>query len=314
MPTIRQRYREAVREYIGAEMALNGAKWRRRAERMLLTAGELLESEGLLEHQKSMTDAHVAAVYRLTSGGTPMKVYATQAFRSMLAAYGVRTRPLRVKRPEPNRPRIGLEDFLTIHRAARAQGDVQGATVLLLGSLTLRAVGMLRLRPQDVNQSEIIVRDKGRMDGAVRRIPITPSIWAQLQDYLDWRQQTILVTIERRPGASIPDSLLIQTRPRLAPMSYDTLLALCHRCGRRAGMRLSPHMLRRMACRELVQQCGGRLDVAMRISGHKDVQMLMDYAGETADEKRDLIVRMMEERDRMAEISKKRVNQPPASQ
>jgi integrase len=300
MPTKERTFRELVRRYADSKVRTT-PRYRRELVRILNRVATRLESAGMDLGIKKMSDAHVMLVFETAGGSLSNRSYEAEMFRTFLKHEKVVTEPLRMPKPDPERPRISPETFAKLHEAALRAGDVRGAIILLLESLTIRRVGISRLRPEDISQSSVQVLDKGRMGGKPRRIPITPEVWEQLQQYLDWRQRQIMATLQRNPSAAIPRRLIIWTRfGSMGDAKTGALDLYVKKCGARCGVNLSHHMMRRMACREL-WEAGERPEVAMKITGHSELETFLTYVGSMDAQTAALMSAMLEKRRMVAQ-------------
>lgn len=302
MPTKERTFREAVQRYVQTRSGVTPT-YRRTLERILNQIGDRLAEAGLELNVAKMGDREVMAAFETAQGGLSNRRYQADMLRTFLRRNRVVTEPLRTPTPSPERPRIAPEQFVQIHEAALRAGDLRGAAVLLLESLTIRRVGISRLRPEDISPTSVQVLDKGRYGGKPRRIPITPEVWEQLQQYLGWRQREIMRVLAERPEHPIPKRLIIWThRVRMGDASRTLLDSWVKQCGARCGVNLSHHMMRRMACREL-WEATDRPEVAMEISGHSNLKTFLMYVGSMDSQKQALVATMLEKRQTLAKLA-----------
>jgi len=266
---------------------------------------EILEDHGRLVAPQSVTQNDLALIRECIpfgKNGTQLnKQRHLTLFQSFLKKCGnANTEALQWPEHVPNRPSISPEDFAKVTMECYDNMDIRGATVLLLLSLSARRVAVLRSRPEDIGQDSIILRDKGRGGGKLRRIPLSPEDRDQLQQYLNWRQSQIQRVLSNNPKAKIPDRLIIWARQNaMGNVGKTAIDKLIKNCGRRAGVTLTSHMPRRMTSRELYYACketGEPIDTAMEITGHKDKNIFMQYVGAIDDNKRLLMDKVREHR------------------
>lgn len=300
MPTTIRRYREEVANYAGNRRNTT-ERHKSELRRVLMHIGDRLEKGGMELHIPSMGNKEVEYVHDTAPGGPQNIYYQTHIFRTFLKRHGIITEPIATPLPEPDRPRTTPEQYDMAYRKALEAGDIVGATVVLLESLTIRRIGVMRLIPKDIKPTHINVLDKGRNGGTPRTIPITPDVWEQLQQYLAWRKQKIQEVLERRPDCPIPTKLIIWVGVNAMGNCGRTKMdSIVLAVGARVGIHLTHHPMRRMGCRELRKVCGDRTDIAMKISGHTDEKTFLTYSGVEEEEKASLMQKMMEERQKRA--------------
>jgi integrase len=297
MPTKERTFMESVRQYADRKIKTT-PRYRREIVRTLTRAGERLARAGMELGVRRMGDREVLFVYETAGGGLTNRRYEAEMLRSFLRASGNVTSPLSAPLSVPERPRVTPEAFDSIYEAALRAGDLRGACILLLESLSIRRIGVSRMRPEDLSPSSVTVLDKGRMGGKPRRIPITPEVWEQLQQYLEWRQGEIMRVLAANPTHPIPRRLIVWAKATtMGDARLSALDLYVKACGRRAGVNLSHHMLRRMACRELWENTD-KPEVAMEISGHKDLEVFLSYVGSMESQKAALVAKVMESREK----------------
>ncbi|HZY71323.1 MAG TPA: site-specific integrase [Thermoplasmata archaeon] len=169
------------------------------------------------------------------------------------------------------RPRwLGLEELVAVFRAAEGR---ERAVVLLGGTCGLRSVEYARLHVRDVDLTPshptIRVWGKGRSGGKWRVVPLSS---LALPEVARWAKG-------RRP------------EERLLPRSLVTLQLDVVRAGRRAGIRVSSHDLRRTFGR-LAYQRGVPLPVIQQIFGHASIETTRRYLGICLDDMREGIARL----------------------
>lgn len=267
----------------------------------LQRCARILLSTGLTMNPNKMTQEHLAAIRDGISGRPRNKQFYTEMLRRFLRFLGNPLPNFRWPDYTPDRPRVRPEDWATAMEGCYQANDIRGATVLLLESLSIRRVGITRLKPEDIFQTHILVTGKGRMGGKYRKIPITPEIYLQLQEYIAWRQREIKRVLNNNPQTKIPEKLIIWARVKaMGSCSGKSIDTIVKDAGRRVGVKLTNHPIRRMACRELyeaVKATGKPMRTAMEITGHQNEQVFMTYVGSIEDDARELIQVLVEQRN-----------------
>lgn len=268
---------------------------------------KILKEHDRLVPPAQITQEHLAIIRESIpfgkDGKQESKKRHVELFRMFLGECSNRQDPLLWPEHVPDRPRISMEDFQKIIEGCLDCGDIRGATVMQIMSLSARRVAVLRARPEDISPHSMKLRDKGRGGGKERNMPIEPEEYENFLQYLHWRQLEIQKVLKANPNAKIPDRLIIWTRKNaMGNINKTSLDTLVKKCGRRVGIHLTSHMLRRMAARELYDACketGAPIDTAMEITGHKNREIFMDYVGAIDDQKRDLRHKVLEKRNRL---------------
>ncbi|KAA0255533.1 hypothetical protein FBQ97_00120 [Acidobacteria bacterium ACD] len=147
----------------------------------------------------------------------------------------------------------------------RARNTAVFAVMLLAG---LRRAEVLQLHVADVDFGPDIIRvrhGKGRHGGKPRTIPMTPQLARCCAAHLSFR---------RRAQTSSPHFFL-GTRGR-GGLAESTLVRLFRRVSRRAGIHVTPHMLRHTFC-TLLSRAGVSDRLAKEAMGHADFSTLARY-------------------------------------
>jgi integrase len=308
MPKPIRIYKEQMSEYL-RDLEVRGAskEYRQDVRMHLLNAADLLEQQGMMTRPERMTQEHMAIVRDNTGGSIVWKKARTGALWRFMKFCGNYQRNFHWPQVEHHRQRVTWEDWDTALEGCWEAGDIRAATILILESLTIRGIGVLRMKPDDIDQDCVWALDKGRMGGKRRKIPITQQTYFQLRQYLDWRRQEIQRILQNNPSAAMPDSLIIWTRKNTMGnvRNRNTIEDIVKAAGRRVGVKLNSHAIRRMACRELYKQVKASkntenpftLQEAMQISGHEKEQDFLIYVGSVEDGSRQLMEAMMQNRN-----------------
>ncbi len=308
MPRVTEVFNKKLKDYL-TRMRYKGVTERYviEIEYALEKCRNILTDCKLLVSPSKITQHHLAIIREAIpygkDGNQLNKKRHVKLFRSFLLWCGNKTDHLLWPEHLPNRPRITPEDFARVLMGCYEAKDVRGATVMLMLSLSARRVAVLRARPEDISSTQILLKDKGRGGGKPRTIPIGPEDYAQFVQYLNWRQNEIQRVLRNNSNAKIPDGLFIWTRTnKMGTVSKSTVDSIVEQCGRRVGVKLSSHMPRRMTSRELYYACieaGLPLDTAMEITGHTDRKTFMEYVGAIDDDKRNLMDKVRENRNKL---------------
>ena len=234
-------------------------------------------------------------------GGRPRnKEYHIDILRLFLNFVGNKQPKPPISPDVPNRPRITPMEYDTILEELNDIGnDFNLATakvMVLLGGITIRRIGQLRLKTCDIHTDHIDVCDKGRGGGKWRRISITPDIYQELQHYMDFRRMKIQEAIKKCPGQKIPETLLIWVRDggRIGEMNRSTYDNRMNKVSQITGVKVTAHRLRRCAIKELDSVADkNETSIVMSISGHSSEREFRKYLGDFEDEQTDLMTRLM---------------------
>jgi integrase len=223
--------------------------------------------------------ADIAAIFQQRGHILPgtMRLEMT-VLRGMLKHRGldVMERALRERRlhfPPRSRVRVRWHTDDIIARArAEARSDAEYLMVVLMSELGMRRASVADLRLGDIVGDTMSFLAKG---GKVVTVPITPSVQTEMDRWLMVRAEMI----RKHPGQTVPLELLIHARyNRLSRYCPDTITEMMAALGRRIGVKLSPHDLRRSCGRELYRATHDLLAVSVLL-GHSDPKTTMDYIG-----------------------------------
>ena len=317
MPKLMQQYGNLIREYQQKMRNRNlNARYIHEAGAIIRQCAETLEAAGQLALPPKLKP-EVLTIIRDSipigrNGNQRYRQFITNTFRTFANKTGGNLEPLNWPQQIPHRPRITEDTYASIREAAYRAGDITGAALLLYFGLTARRGAALKAVPEDIQPSQVLLRDKGRGGEKQRQVPIRPQEYAEFQQYMGWRQQEIMRVLANNPKAKIPDRLFIWAKKRtmgnMAKTGMDTLV---HKCGRRAGVHLTSHMIRRMASRELYLACeatGEPIQTAMAITGHVQTDTFLIYVGALDQQKADLMAVVYQQREQ--QIIRKRVISP----
>lgn len=217
----------------------------------------------------------------------------TTVLRGILTHAGIMTmesaiRSRRIRLPHASRSRVRWCSEETIAQIrASCQTDVEYVIVVLAAELGLRRGEIARLRLEDITGDTIMVRGKGRK---FKPIPLTPPVAATLESWAAVRREMVRSV---RP-IQIPNEILIYRRgDELRPYKPASIFEILNRVGKRMGIPLSPHDLRRSCGRELYRATGDLLAVHALLR-HESLDQTRDYIGSGLEDAR----RAMAVRDR----------------
>lgn len=186
----------------------------------------------------------------------------------------------RVQQQGPESRALTREEVLRLYRAARegrrhAERDV--AILSLLYGAGLRLSQVVNLNVDDFEKTPagrdwtVITRDsKG---GKHRKVPLIPDVRDAIQHYPAVRLQ-------------VPEQALLSSR--LKRLSDNGLYRVLGRLGARAGVEVTPHMLRHSFGRHLHARGVPLADIAT-LMGHESIQTTLRYAQPTRRELRRLL-------------------------
>jgi integrase len=189
--------------------------------------------------------------------------------------------------------RIGFRDdgihknrWLTDEEAMTLKMSAQGVERMVVHcelDLGMRRIEVMRLRVNDFQATNstntVLVHGKGRYGGKYRTISWHPDTPAELEAWLNVRDETIRRVRERNPGVSVPDNLLLYARGKELHAYNDSGIdAILKGLSERTGVRFSNHDLRR-TCGRMMHRSGVRTEEIARIFGHSDTRTTLKYLG-----------------------------------
>lgn len=210
--------------------------------------------------------------------------------RNMLnhAGVAVMERELKARRlrmPRPVRFHVrwyGEKTLATIRAACRS--DVEYVSVILASELGLRRAEIAALQLQDIQGDSLLIR--GAKGGKVLPVPLTMSVAATLDAWIVVRREMVLKAISFDPSTPIPEEVLVWQRgPKVRPYSPKTISDIIRSVGRRIGIKLSPHDLRRSCGRELYLVDHDLIPVN-RLLRHESLDMTRLYIGADLEDAR----------------------------
>lgn len=149
--------------------------------------------------------------------------------------------------------------------------------------LGMRRIEVLRLKTSDFQSGKtsnsVLIHGKGRYGGKHRTINWHPDTPAELEAYLDLRDEMVRKTRNRNPNVGVPDDLLVYERDgRLYPYSDTGIDAILGRLSIRTEIEFSNHDLRR-TCGRMMYRAGVKIEKIARIFGHSDIRTTLKYLG-----------------------------------
>lgn len=199
----------------------------------------------------------------------------------------------RLRLPPPSRMRVrwyGEERLAEIRAACRT--DAEYAMVVLTSELGLRRSEVVKLRIMDINGDVAIIQGKG---GKVMPVPLTRSLVQTVESWMVIRRGLVLEALAKDPMSQVPKELLIWRRgPKLYPYRPDGVTSAVRRVGKRLGIPLCPHDLRRSCGRELYKATRDLIAVN-RLLRHESIDQTRQYIGADLEDAR----WAMEARDRL---------------
>lgn len=208
---------------------------------------------------------------------------------NMTIELAYKERALRRKPPSRVNVRWYSEEQLAYIRA-KCRRDIEYLTLILGSEIGLRRSEIAALRLSDIQGDVMIIRGKGEL---YIPIPITRSLRDTLDAWLLIRRDMIRKALRRHPTATIPENILIHVKgTNIHPYSPETITDLMYRLGKRIGLKLSPHDLRRSCGREIYKATGDLLAVN-RLLRHANLDQTRKYIGADMEDAR----RAMEARE-----------------
>lgn len=274
-----------------------------RVDKDLKECCRILLEGGHTTHPKKINQEHLNYIRENLECGNSRKKYIIGILCAFVKFHGNYQKNFMWPSTIPKRPRVTREQWQVAMEGCYNAGDIIGATVLLLASLGIRRIGIWRMRPDDIKMTHISVLGKGMAGGKLRNVPISMEIYTQLQEYKSWRQQVIDRILQNNPNATVPDKLIISYRKKvMSSACVNTISEICLSAGRRVGIHLTTHMLRRMFCRELYEEAkrSGDFETSLQsaivVTGHEHVHTFMEYVGDIEADSRNLMDRVLASR------------------
>lgn len=144
----------------------------------------------------------------------------------------------------------------------------------------------MRLTVEDVREQIMDVRGKGRGGGKWRTLAWAPDTRAELEHYLQLREEMIAQARRRNHRLQEPDASLIYRKGgKLYGYMRTGVDNMVHAAGKRAGITrpVGNHTLRR-TCGRLMYYAGVPLEDIAEAFGHADVKTTMRYLGLAVDD------------------------------
>lgn len=172
-------------------------------------------------------------------------------------------------RPQRKRRFIDVTEFRKIIDAA----DPTTRIILILGAFVgMRRKEIAELTEDDVKGTYVIIHGKGHgKDGNVREQPISPYVLFEIEKHLEWRK-----------GLDLPDDShgkVVATILGGRLCSFDNRLSLMStritRLGKKVGIDVSCHCLRRLYCSMLVSE-GCPLETTRELMRHTSVNTTIE--------------------------------------
>lgn len=162
---------------------------------------------------------------------------------------------------------IEKEDFVKILHHTE---DRRTRMILAFGAyMGLRTIELERMLVKDIKDNRIYVRGKGHGCGYSDDMPIPDVIREELNSYLQWRQQQ---------GVKIPYMFFIEKSGVFYPIGEGSniIYNLIKRAGEKAGVKVTPHALRRLFATTLYYDLGTDLVTVKELLRHSSSATTMD--------------------------------------
>jgi site-specific recombinase XerD len=179
-----------------------------------------------------------------------------------------RTRPDEhlVAPPSLQEVQLVIDGAMAQWRRTRSWRELRNVALLaLLFDTGLRASELLSLRVRDLSRDQIVVRGKG---GRERIIAPSANVMTVLRRYL--REH------ERQVGPLAPDDSIWRARGGRA-LTYERMWQIVQAAGRRAGVKLHPHLLRHGFATHFLMRSGGDTWSLQVLLGHRSDRMTRRY-------------------------------------
>lgn len=172
-------------------------------------------------------------------------------------------------RPDRIRKFIGPEEFKELVKISNPTERL----VLILGAFTgMRRKEIAELRFDDIGNDSVLIHGKGHgTDGKVRSQPITSFVIDEILRYMEWKKHL--------KGKDMSEGRLLVFRRKGIILSFkDRLSALSNmvsRLGRRNGLDISCHSLRRLYCTSLVAE-GCPIETVKELMRHSNINTTIE--------------------------------------
>lgn len=166
-------------------------------------------------------------------------------------------------REEPDRVWIDLKQFGTLYKAA---SPTDRMILVLGGFLGLRRAEMCRLKDEDIDLKarKVTVHGKGHGEqGLVVRMNIPPEVATEIERYRREKAERGIP-----PTGFLLQSDAITRTPGLCPGSISGRIA---ELGKRCGIKVTPHALRRLYATTLVHEVGADLETVKELMRHANI-------------------------------------------
>jgi len=171
-------------------------------------------------------------------------------------------------RPERTRVQWFTEEEIA-NLLMAASEPIEKAVMTILVYTARRRNAVANLKTKDVAEREIRFKDKGKKE---HRIPVGREFWAEMTPYLIYRQNLVRKYGEQKYF------LIYEYGGRLKRMTSKTLYNIVLRCGKRIGMHVTPHDIRRSVLTHMYLR-GCPPKQLQYFAGHQSVEQTMRYIG-----------------------------------
>ncbi len=284
-------FKRASRDYLEEVRATRAPSTAVCYEKALERLGKAVEGSGVTTYVTRWTVEDVRMVLTRRSHILPNSFRLEAAvLRNLLKFLGmslmqraIDSRQIRLPHPVRFHVRWYNESVLASVRAA-CQGDAEYVAVVLASEVGLRRGEIASLQLQDIQGDVLFVRNsKGGKD---KHVPLTASVSSTLEAWLRVRRGLVLKALSCDPSAVVPEEVLIWQKGRIIrPYARVTISGIVRRVGRRVGISLSPHDLRRSCGRELWKATHNLIAVN-RLLRHESLDQTREYIGADLEDAR----------------------------
>lgn len=260
-------------------------------EKILSRIIELLAEDGRPTKAAEITKDDILYLYR----NLPTKEEVTRSYLRTLAGMiihytgvdVVKQTNLLFNRPMYNRRFLSDEEFRALYMAA---DPIERMTLILGGMMGLRRAEIASVRDEDIRNGMLTVHGKGHTEqGLVFKLEIPTMVSKEIDAYRSWKHQFA-------PGN---DGYLIQTPNirnggRLTRTNGSNLGERLRLLGKRVGIQVSPHELRRYYATTLYRQ-GVDLETLKDLMRHSDVSTTLRCYVQPSDERQRQAVKTMDQ-------------------
>lgn len=281
--SVPRRWSEAGREFVQWQQETRNqyqGRSGKEAARFYARVGQWLVEEGLTASPSNLSEAHVVRLLpRFGSAPKTKRVYLS-LLSTLCEHHGnnvVRRSGVARSFPKVSTHRRWLTPT-ELDRLCDSAVGIERVVLALEAKQGLRRVELTRMRISDLDLERgwLVARGKAARGGASRRIPVGDALRAELRWWLPRREALASGAID------CPELLAWNDSGRMRPYSYGSIDRFVRAAGRRAGVVVSNHDLRRTFGRILRNRGADWREIA-GLYGHASTAISEYYVGQEDD-------------------------------